>query len=48
MNNSQYKEYMKECALERKLMWMVVIGVAIVFGLAYVCIILQACGVWIH
>lgn len=48
MNNSQYREYQRECALERKLMWMIAIAVAIIFGLAYACILLQAAGVWIH
>ena len=48
MNNSQYREYQRECALERKMMWMIAIGVALIFGLAYVMILLQAMGVWIH
>ena len=48
MNNQQYREYQRECAAERKMMWVIAIGVALIFGLAYVCIILQAAGIWIH
>lgn len=48
MNNQQYREYQRECARERHLMWMVAIVVALIFGLAYAMILLQAMGIWIH